>query len=87
MKFIGVLVLIRLLIPSFVREYEGKGFMNLDAPGIIFTICEFYFLFILLLNNFLFVTVGFVDFYRRLYAMRATISLIMPTKQDLKVQY
>lgn len=78
---------IRMMIPFIARAIQFKNPAGFDWDGIVYTIIENIILFFFLLQNYFFIYIGFVDFQRRLYMIKATGVLICPLREDYYLRY
>jgi len=81
------IISIRIMIPFIARSIQFKNPAGFDWDGIVYTIIENIILFFFLLQNYFFIYIGFVDFQRRLFMIKATGVLICPLRENYDLKY
>ncbi|CDW73934.1 UNKNOWN [Stylonychia lemnae] len=86
--FIIITSATKLFLPFIARYIEYGTFLGFDNwDSFLYQLLEIPSLGFLLIINYLFIIVGFVDFQRRVFLIKAVGSLINPFKENLELKY
>ena len=86
--FILFASLCKLLIPFVARYIETGNLLGFTSwESYLYQLLEIPSLGFLLIINYLFIIVGYIDFQRRVFMIKAVGALINPFKNNLEIKY
>ena len=75
-------------MPFLARYYDYGTFLGFESwDSFLYQIIELPSLGLLLGLNYVFIIVGFIDFQRRVFMLKAVGALINPFKENLEIKY
>jgi len=75
-------------LPFLARYYDYGTFLGFESwDSFLYQIIELPSLGLLLGLNYVFIIVGFIDFQRRVFMLKAVGALINPFKENLEIKY
>ncbi|CDW74110.1 UNKNOWN [Stylonychia lemnae] len=86
--FVFIALMIRVMIPFLVRQYEqNAGFQQQSWDSYLFQIGETAIIFLICTPNYLFIISGLIDFHRRVLMIEACGALLNPFKPLINIKY